>query len=319
LRPLRAFLVAAAMAALAAAPAAEAAVRITGLAVPTGPVAPEVSNPPVTLDVVVDCASVWNRSPGGGAAVVQVAWTAPAGVTLSGPTALGTPQMGCPSPSGTTNVTGLFRLRIARSAPGLVALPVSVKVDLAGTPVAPALENGTSDQRNVSVMADYYAVNQATVDQRLHECSPCKDVVVHVVVSNLGNANTTYTLQWSNRPGTGWNATLPGPIRAEAPKPGAFVQAMPGMSMPGDGPGPPIPVPVGFDVHVSGAGGEAGFTLVLKPAATADPSKTGAPLSVEFMVRDTGQASHKSPGLPPLAVLGVLALAGLALRRRRRA
>jgi hypothetical protein len=268
---------------------------------PTAPIKPQVESPTMDVDVTLACdALVQHASADAGTneagAAVDVVLQGESGVLFTGPTSLVFPVQDCTTGQPGTTRTLQVQVGIPRTAPGLQPLAAMAKAVLRPGPApGSAASEATAP---FTVTADYYGVNQVKAEQKLRACSPCRDAPIEMQVTNFGNARTVYTFALATQLPAGWSVTLPGPIALDraATSRGTTATAT---------------------LHVTGGHGQIALAVVAKPAAADDPGKAGAPMTLNLQVRDESLLSRAAPAPGPLLPLALLALAAVAVRRRR--
>jgi hypothetical protein len=249
---------------------------------PLAPIKPQIENPGFAATVVASCALVLQSqsptSPQEGV-VVAFEWHPTQGVVITGPAEARLDPALC-AQATEVETSAAFQVSIARTAPGLVPLPI----------VGRATVGDKRSDAPFTVVADYYSVSEMKAESNLKKCSPCDRVPVEFEVTNLGNARTAYTFDTTTKP-KGWSSTMPEPLLLDAGASGKAVAV------------------------VGGHGGEGAFGIRAIPSAADDPSKSGDPLVMNVLVRDTSLVSRATPGPAPL--LAGLAALGVALSRRR--
>ena len=266
---------------------------------PTRPVHPESESIPFVLSVTVPCSDVLtSTSPTEQSAFVSVDFTTQNGVVITGPLTIRFPTEDCTAATESTQ-SQAYEATVPRTAPGLRALGIVARVALTNQ-TGQSTAGPTEASVPFTVTAEYYSVSQVKVPSKLKACNAPCTLEYELGVTNHGNARTQYLFEVVSKPGGDWNAQPPEILLVDSPN---------------SGQGSNVGV-VTFKVGVPTGGGEGAYSVIVKPSAADDPSKTGNPLTVNVLARDTGIVSKVTPGPGPLLPL---ALVGMALVLRRRA
>lgn len=273
-------------------------ITVTKVSPPTAPVKPQIETPPLTVDFTYTLQNPGLTAGSAAASSVPVTIT-PAcqnGVTITGAqTTLVTIQAGQVSAAGKGN----FQVSVPRTAPGLQAIPCTLKIKADANGANPAVPEQTVP---FTVTADYYSVNQVKVASKLKQASPQKQVPFEMEITNFGNARTAYVFELGAAPGGKWNAILPEVLLLDSPN---------------SGQGSPTNTAI-FTVATPFKNGwnnlEGSYQIVIKPSSADDPTKVGNDLTANMLVRVRGVYV---PSLEPVVMLGALIGSALVFRLRK--
>ena len=282
--------------ALAAGPA-QGALQIAAVRAPQAPLEPDVDLAAVEVDVVVDCSSVFARTPPPSAPEgVQVTFEVPQDVVITGATTHRLSSEACQTPTGNVTITAPFQVLVLRQAVGLRPLPVVARAVLLGDPLLP---DPAEDTAEFSVTPGPFLAYQAQVETKFKECG-CP-LTFDVAVTNFGNVPTTFSFGVAMAPVAGTLA-LPAPFEV-APSSAGSTSIGVGK--------------VVFDAPSGSWPGEVAFAVSVTGAAAEDPGSEGTPVVVNMLVRNTASQGKDVPALDPtVLVLSLAALACLVARRR---
>jgi hypothetical protein len=195
---------------------------------------------------------------------------------------------------GQTEYAGVATLAATASqeAPGVVPLAcILVAHASAATPV---LE--VEGQAAFSPSVTFRGQIHAEVATASKQAGPQKQIPYGLEITNTGNARTQVTFELVERPDRSkWNALLPEVVLLD---PGQSLMAV-------------FTVATPFNQGYNNDDGR--YLIRLQPAAAEDPEQVGPTVDVEVHAKVNG---WYIPGLSPLALVGILGVAALALRRR---
>lgn len=210
------------------------------------------------------------------------------------------------TPGGTSaQFTGdaSFQVTANRQAPGLQLVSCTTTVSGDALQGAfPGTEKPSDAKVGYQVSIDYYGLVQAKIANKLQQAGPQKQVPFEIEVTNFGNARTEIQFEVGNAPsGKNWNALIPDNI----------ILASPAV---GDGKTTDVATFTVSTPYKTGWNNiEGGYQILLKPRAADEPDKIGSEISASVLVRVRGVYV---PTLEPLFMIGALASAAIAVRRK---
>lgn len=286
----------------AAAQAANPGITVSDVVEPSGPVKPEIENPPITVKYTytLDTQAHTALTAANGNLNIDFDFNCPAYVVVTGATTV-VKAIAPSQQAGTSSYDGeaKFNVAIKRTAPGLEQIPCTV------TATAKALGNipqVSSSATPFSVSADYYSLLQATVASQLKQSGPYKQVPFQIELTNFGNARTQVNFELTNEPSGGkWDAILPTQMILESPNTGLSpTQGTATLTV--------------STTYKNGWNNEQGaYAIAIKSVAADSPDKVGNELATNFLVRVRGVYV---PSLEPIVMLGAILGSALVLRMR---
>lgn len=271
-----------------------------------GLIEPEIDYVPTELTVTLSCTEwFFVTPPGTMAATFHIRYDFPATAVAVGPTAaLVTGDPCLTNPNGNLESKLTYDVGVTREAPGLELMVGTVTVELDDQNPAPD-PNGTplSASTQASLTPKFYGKSVVKIAEPIRDVEPGEQVVIAVDVQNFGNARTTHVFVRDDPSKIDWIA--PEPLILDAPNSGGQTSGTAYWTA-------TAPSHAGFNNGLS----SLEFHVILE--ATDDPSitETGPSGSALLRVRGFATVGDDPVAVPGPGIVAVLAVAGLAARRR---
>lgn len=239
-------------------------------------------------------------TPVSGIATVAVTFTCPAGVIVSGPGNIIIPVTPGATTTSAKGPTTSYTLSASRDVPGLKTLQCTVAATTDGLNSQAAGKASVS--QTIAFTIDYYGLVSASVDNKINDAGPQKQIPYAIQFTNFGNAKTQVNFEISTPQIGKWNPVAPDPIILES-----------ATTAGGTNTGTRI-FAIGTPYHNGWNNEETTFTLKMTPVSAEQPEKIGSVQSASVLARVRG---IYVPALEPALMLAGLLGAVMVARARR--